>query len=91
MARADGVPARRLYSYDWLDQVFGYLDRPSASRLLPEYQRLEVGDLIPIVRGFGFPVRASEQHRMLLLAGEAEDTKWLGNFGSIRSTAVGRA
>src|SRR5512134_2910112 len=25
-----------LYSYDWLDRLFGYLDRPSATRILPE-------------------------------------------------------
>ena len=26
-----------LYSYDWLDRLFGYLDRPSATRILPEF------------------------------------------------------
>ncbi len=25
-----------LYSYDWLDLLFGFLDRPSADRILPE-------------------------------------------------------
>jgi hypothetical protein len=25
-----------LYSYDWLDRVFGYLDRPSATRILAD-------------------------------------------------------
>ena len=29
-----------LYSYDWLDRLFGYLDRPSATRILPEFQAL---------------------------------------------------
>ena len=24
-----------LYSYDWLDRLFGFLDRPSATRILP--------------------------------------------------------
>ena len=24
-----------LYSYDWLDRLFGYLDAPSADRILP--------------------------------------------------------
>src|SRR5687768_3821664 len=33
-----------LYSYDWLDRLFGYLDRPSAERILPEWQHLAVGD-----------------------------------------------
>src|SRR5215813_2834556 len=44
-----------LYSYDWLDRLFGYLDRPSAIRILPEFQRLAAGDEIPIGRGQGFP------------------------------------
>jgi hypothetical protein len=26
-----------LYSYDWLDRLFGYLDRPSATRILPSF------------------------------------------------------
>jgi hypothetical protein len=38
-----------LYGYDWLDRLFGYLDRPSATRVLPEFQRLAVGDAIPLV------------------------------------------
>jgi len=28
-----------LYSYDWLDRLFGLLDRPSATRILPEFRR----------------------------------------------------
>ena len=26
-----------LYSYDWLDRLFGFLDRPSATRITPEF------------------------------------------------------
>src|SRR5678816_4093677 len=37
-----------LYSYDWLDRLFGILDRPSADRILPEFQRLAVGDAISL-------------------------------------------
>ena len=29
-----------LYSYDWLDRLFGFLDRPSATRILPDFQQL---------------------------------------------------
>jgi len=39
-----------LYSYDWLDRLFGFLDRPSANRVLPEFQHLAVGDTIRLVR-----------------------------------------
>ena len=35
-----------LYSYDWLDRLFGFLDRPSANRVLPEFQHLSVGDKV---------------------------------------------
>src|SRR4029077_11994230 len=45
-----------LYSYDWLDRVFGCLDRPSATRILPEFQDLAVGDEIPLGRGPAWPV-----------------------------------
>ena len=43
-----------LYSYDWLDRLFGFLDRPSATRILPEFQQLAVGDRIPLPRGQGY-------------------------------------
>ena len=29
-----------LYSYDWLDRLFGILDRPSANRILPSFSSL---------------------------------------------------
>jgi hypothetical protein len=65
-----------LYSYDWLDRLFGYLDRPSADRVLPEFQHLATGDVIPLGAGSGFPVKAIENSRTLLLAGQADDVHW---------------
>jgi hypothetical protein len=65
-----------LYSYDWLDRLFGYLDAPSAERILPEWQKLSVGDEIPIGRGGGFPVKAIEPLRSLILAGQGPDFCW---------------
>ena len=70
-----------LYSYDWLDRVFGFLDAPSAERVLPEYQRLAVGDVIPIGRGGGFPVTGIEAERSLVLGGEADGFHWVWQFG----------
>lgn len=70
-----------LYSYDWLDRLFGYLDRPSAERILPEFQQLAVGDVIPIGTGSGFPVVAVEQDRALVLGGTTEGTQWSWEFG----------
>src|SRR5579859_6140807 len=56
-----------LYSYDWLDRLFGYLDRPSATTILPEFQRLRVGDHIPLGRGPSWPVAVLEPNRALVL------------------------
>ena len=70
-----------LYSYDWLDRLFGYLDRPSAHTILPQFQQLAVGDEIPIGRGQGFPVTAIEPHRALVLSGTGDGFAWLWEFG----------
>jgi hypothetical protein len=64
-----------LYSYDWLDRLFGYLDRPSATRILPEFQNLAVGDEIPVGRGPSWPVATIEPNRALVL-----DMRNLGGF-----------
>jgi hypothetical protein len=70
-----------LYSYDWLDRLFGYLDRPSATDILPEFQHLEVGDEIPLGRGPGFPVKAIEPYRTLVLGGAGDGFAWTWQFG----------
>ena len=57
-----------LYSYDWLDRLFGYLDRPSATRFLPEFQHLAVGDHIPLGQGPSWPVAVLEPNRALVLS-----------------------
>jgi hypothetical protein len=64
-----------LYSYDWLDCLFGYLDRPSATRILPEFQHLAVGERIPLGRGPSWPVAVVEANRELVL-----DMRNLGGF-----------
>jgi hypothetical protein len=70
-----------LYSYDWLDRLFGYLDRPSTNVVLPQFQQLAVGDEIPIGRGQGFPVTTIERHRALVLSGTGDGFAWLWEFG----------
>ena len=70
-----------LYSYDWLDRLFGYLDRPSATHLLPECQHLSVGDVIPLGRGRGFPVTAIEPGRALVLSDTGGPFQWVWQFG----------
>ncbi|HEU4720967.1 MAG TPA: hypothetical protein VFS59_06360 [Gemmatimonadaceae bacterium] len=56
-----------LYSYDWLDRLFGYLDAPSADTVLPEFQYVKAGDTIPMGRGPSWPVQVAEPERALVL------------------------
>jgi hypothetical protein len=71
-----------LYSYDWLDRLFGYLDRPSATRILPEFQHLVVGDRIPLGRGPSWPVAAIEPNRALVLdMRNMPGIDWVWQFG----------
>jgi hypothetical protein len=56
-----------MYSYDWIDRLLGILDRPSSKEIIPEFQHLEVGDVIPMGSGPGWPVGAIEPNHSLLL------------------------
>jgi hypothetical protein len=56
-----------MYSYDWIDRRLGILDQPSANRIIPEFQRLEAGDVIPMGKPPSWPVKAIERNRMLLI------------------------
>jgi hypothetical protein len=55
-----------LYSYDWLDRVFGVLDGPSADTLMPRWGEIRAGDTIP-VGGGGWPVAIARPNELLLL------------------------
>ena len=71
-----------LYSYDWLDRLFGFLDRPSATRILPEFQHLAVGDRIAWGRaGTELTVGVLEPLRALALSFEDRGFKWVWQFG----------
>jgi hypothetical protein len=70
-----------LYSYDWLDRLFGFLDRPSATRILPEFQQLAVGDKIPWGHNTELTVGVLEPLRGLALSYEAHAFKWVWQFG----------
>ena len=70
-----------LYSYDWLDRLFGILDRPSANRILPEYQHLAVGDTIALGPREELTVAAFEPLRTLVLSYKAHDFEWVWQFG----------
>ena len=55
-----------LYTYDWLDEQMGVLDRPSADSVLPQFQDLAAGDTIPIGNDPGWLVAALERERTLV-------------------------
>lgn len=57
-----------MYSYDFLENAVG-LDMHSADRILPEFQQLAVGDVIPLSPGGGVPVRRLEPGAVLALGG----------------------
>lgn len=65
-----------LYSYDFLDRLFGFIDGPSSKDVLPEFQDLKPGDTIPLGRGADFPVLELKRDEYLLLGGESEGTRW---------------
>ncbi len=65
-----------LYSYDGLDQLFGILDRPSADTILPEFQGLAAGDVIPLGSGPDWPVTVAEPGRTLVLAPMEDQVSW---------------
>jgi hypothetical protein len=56
-----------LYSYDWLDQLFGILSHPSSDTLIPRFQQLKTGDTIPIGSAGGWPVAVARPNQLLLL------------------------
>jgi hypothetical protein len=72
-----------LYSYDWLDRLFGILDRPSANRVFPEFQHLEVGDRILLGPGEKqkLTVAALEPYRALVLSYKEHGFEWVWQFG----------
>ncbi len=59
-----------LYSYDWLQNLFG-LETHSAEEILPEFQHLEEGGVLPLARdGAGPRVETLDPERALVLFGD---------------------
>lgn len=62
------------YSYDWIENLMGLKIR-SADRVLPEFQKLKAGDVVPFEPGgHGPPVAAIEPNRYLVLGGRVDAT-----------------
>jgi hypothetical protein len=70
-----------LYSYDWLDRLFGILDRPSADRVVPEFQHLAVGDKVSLGPREELTVAGIEPGRALVLSYKAHGFEWVWQFG----------
>lgn len=70
-----------LYSYDWLDRLFGILDRPSAEHVLPDFQQLTVGDTIRLGPREELTVAAVHEKRALVLRYSAHEFEWVWQFG----------
>jgi hypothetical protein len=56
-----------LYSIDWLDRLFGYTSARSAESILPQFQQLAVGDVIPLGTGPSWPVIVAEPNEALVV------------------------
>jgi hypothetical protein len=64
------------YTYDWIENLFG-LDMHSVDRIVPEWQRLEVGEVLRSGQGRpGMRVEILEPERILSSRSEAGDWVW---------------
>ncbi|GAA4473942.1 SRPBCC family protein [Phytohabitans houttuyneae] len=66
------------YTYDWIENLFG-LDMHSADEILPEFQDLKAGDVLPIgADGPSMTVEIFEPERVLCL--RADNAAWVWTF-----------
>ena len=65
-----------LYSYDWVDQLFGYLDGPSSVEILENFQNVTAGDVIPIGRVGGWLVRIVDAPRSFVIEPVPGKVSW---------------
>jgi hypothetical protein len=72
------------YSYDWIDND----GRPSADRIVLQFQDLAVGDQLPMVPGMGPRVREIAPPRYLLSGDEILGTWCLGLYRSTEGTRL---
>ena len=65
-----------LYSYDRLDRLFGYTGAPSSDVILPQFQNLAAGDVIPLGRGPSWPVIVADRNEALVVEPVAGAVSW---------------
>lgn len=69
-------PRAGAYTYDWVERLLG-IDIENKDRILPEYQRPEVGEFMGLgKKGEGLVVRAIEPERFLVLQWEPQKSTW---------------
>jgi hypothetical protein len=71
-----GTSRGGLCSYDWLDRLFGYISSPSSEEILPQFQNLTVGDVIPLARGPSWPVIVADHDHALVVEPVAGQVSW---------------
>ncbi len=76
------------YTYDWAENLFG-LDMHSADEILPQFQDLKVGDVLPVgSTGPHMRVEVLEPERALVL--RSEDGNWVWAFALYTGGSVTR-
>lgn len=66
-----------MYSYEWIENALLRLNMHNADRIIPEFQHLQVGDVVPMApSGMGPKVRALEPNQSLLLVFDNDGWTW---------------
>ena len=65
-----------LYSYDWLDRLLGYVGSPSSDQILPQFQELAVGDVIPLGKGPSWHVIVADREQALVVEPVPGQVTW---------------
>jgi hypothetical protein len=76
------------YTYDWIENLLG-IDIHSADRILPEFQRLDVGDVMSDKQGLpAMRVEILEPERVL--SWRSEDGTWVWTFALVEEDGATR-
>jgi hypothetical protein len=69
-------PRGGAYTFDWIERLLG-IDIETVDRILPQYQHLDVGEMIGLnEKGEGLEVRAVEPERSLVLRWIPAGSTW---------------
>ena len=76
-----GVGRGGAYTYDWIERLFG-LDMHSAEQIIPEFQHLDVGDLLPMrPKDPGMRIEVLDPQRAM--SSRSEDGAWVWSFALV--------